>query len=145
LIAAALALIPATGCSLLPDPELAIYRRALVLELIGAKSTAAGSVVVDLKLSHRGDRTIDACIGPSRSLSARSAGGSASSLEFTHHAGCVRNFRLAPGGELVWPETFERFSKTSTDAKLEVSIEILNPRRCGATGCSRTTLTAARD
>jgi hypothetical protein len=49
----------------------------------------------------------------------------------------VRNFRLPPGGELVWAEKFEQFAALSKDPKLEVSIEVLNPRRCGATGCSR--------
>ena len=126
----------------MPDPELERYRRALVLELSGAKSTAAGStIIVDLKLSNRGDRAIEACLGRSRSISV----GSASSIEFTHHTGCGRNFRLAPGGEVVWPETFERLRETSKDVNLQVSIEVVNPRRCGSTRCSGITLTATRD
>jgi hypothetical protein len=142
LVAFGLALIAATGCSLMPDPALETYRRGLVLESVGVKRAAAGSpVVVDLKLSNRGDKVIAACLGPSRSISI----GSASSIDLTHHTGCVRNFELAPGGELVWPETFEQAPTPSGNARLEVSIEVLNPRRCGSTGCSRITLTATRE
>ncbi len=118
-VASGLALIATTRCSLMADPALETYRRALILEVIGVKGAGAGSPnVVDLKLSNRGDQLTAACIGASRSISI----GSASSLEFTHHTGCVRNFELAPGAQLVWRETFDQAPTLSNDARLEVSI-----------------------
>jgi hypothetical protein len=132
------------GCELV-DPELETYRRSLSLEVIGWKRVASG-IALELRVSNKGTRSIDACVGPGRFVTVKSKAGSGSQAEMVHHPGCVKNFRLAPAGEFVWGEVVEMTSEAFSAAleEIEVTVQILNPRRCnGWTGCSGTDLRAA--
>ena len=129
-----------SACSWMPasvDPEFLALERTLRLEIASAaRLFDSGAAEVTYKLSNQGTGVAKACLGPGRDVTFRASGSSWSSLRFVHHAGCVKEFTLQPGGDMTWREELEIAPKSQGSVEIEVEIEILNPRTCGSPGCS---------
>lgn len=132
--------VVSAACELMPDPEFAALKNALGLRLIEAKrSTSDGSVDVILELMNPGRTTATACLGPSRSLSYKgslSNNGSSmgTSSSFVDHPGCTRELSIQSGKEMRWSESLEVDRLPQGRVEVEVSVQIVNPRRCGSWG-----------
>jgi hypothetical protein len=123
-----------SGCEMMPDPEFAALNSALTLSVVEARRGAsAGSADFRFELTNRGSASAKACLGPSRSVSYKVSSSSGISSNFVDHPGCTRAFTIPPGGVMSWE--VPRLSQGRV--KVEVSVQIVNPRRCGGWGnCS---------
>ena len=134
LLSAGLAL-GVSGCEFMPDPEFAALESALTLRIVEAKrSASAGSVDFRFELRNRGSMSAKACFGPSRSVSYKASSSSATSGTFVDHPGCAREFTIQSGDEMSWDEAIEVPRLPHGRAEVEVSVQIVNPRRCGRWG-----------
>jgi hypothetical protein len=131
-------MIGTLGCMAMPDPEFAALESTLVLKIDQAKRHEAGDAIdFTFELKNRGSASVRACLGPSRSLSYEVASRGGTSSRFVDHPGCVRQFDILPSGVITWDETLEVSRLPEGPVTVEVSIEIVNPRRCqGAAGCT---------
>jgi hypothetical protein len=129
--------VAVSGCEILPDPEFAALKGALTLSIVEAKRSASGgSADFSFKLTNRGSTSAKACLGPSRSLSYKAASSSGISSSFVDHPGCTREFTIQSGGAMSWAETLEVPRLTEGRVEVEVSVQIVNPRRCGSWNCA---------
>jgi hypothetical protein len=127
--------VAGSGCWTVPDPEFAALESALTLSIVGAKRSASGgSGDFSFELTNRGSRSAKACLGPSRSVSYKVASSGGTSSTFVDHPGCTREFTIQPGGVMSWDETLEVPRLSQGHVEVEVSVQIVNPRRCGSWG-----------
>ena len=127
--------VAGSGCEIMPDPEFAALKGALTLSIVEAKrSTSGGSADFSFKLTNRGSASAKACLGPSRSVSYKVASSMGISSSFVDHPGCTREFTIQPGGVMSWAETLEVPRLSQGRVEVEVSVQIVNPRRCGGWG-----------
>jgi len=125
----------ASGCEFMPDPEFAALESALALRVAEAKrGTSAGSVDFRFELINRGSTSAKACLGPSRSVSYKGSSSSGVSATLVDHPGCTREFTIQSGGMISWNEVLEVPHLSRGHVEVEVSVQIVNPRRCGGWG-----------
>jgi hypothetical protein len=126
------------GCMAVPDPDFAALESALVLRIGQAKRDEAGGAIdFTFELRNRGRESVSACLGMSRRVSyeANSRGGTSGT--FVDHPGCVREFEIPPSGVMSWDENLKVSGLPRGPVEVEVTIEIVNPRRCqGGVGCT---------
>jgi hypothetical protein len=129
--------VAVSGCQIMPDIEFVALEKALTLTIAEAKRTASGgSVDFSFELTNRGSTNAKACLGPSRSVSYKVASSGGTSSRFVDHPGCTREFTVQPGGVMSWAETLEVPRLSQGRVEVEVSVQIVNPRRCGGWGCA---------
>ena len=132
--------VTGTACGWLPgalDPELLALKRALRLEIAQVnRLQSVESAEFVFKLSNHGRDTVDACIGPSRSVWFKSSGPSGVSSTFVDHPGCTKPFTLRPKGDMTWQERLDVPHLSEGKMDVEVDIEFVNPSMCGGFGCS---------
>jgi hypothetical protein len=133
LLSAGLA-VAVSGCEVMPDREFAALESTLALNVVAAKRTADGSADFSFELTNRGNASAKACLGPSRTVSYRSAASSGASMTFVDHPGCTREFAIQSGGVMTWDEPLEVPRLQQGRVLVEVSVQIVNPRRCGSWG-----------
>ena len=127
--------VAVSGCAIMPDQEFAALKGALTLRIVEAKrSKSGGSADFSLKLTNRGSASAKACLGPSRSVSYKVASSMGISSSFVDHPGCTREFTIQPGSVMSWAETLEVPRLSQSRVEVEVSVQIVNPRRCGNWG-----------
>jgi hypothetical protein len=127
--------VAVSGCELVPDPAFAALKGALTLSIVEAKRSASvGSADFSFKLTNRGSTSANACLGPSRSVSYKAASSSGISSSFVDHPGCTREFAIQSGGVVAWAETLEVPRLAEGRVEVEVSVQIVNSRRCGSWG-----------
>lgn len=123
------------GCEIMPDREFAALEKALSLNISDAtRNASGGSVDFGFELTNRGSTSAKACLGPSRSVSYKVASSSGTSSRFVDHPGCMREFTIQPGGVMSWAETLEVPRLSQSRVAVEVSVQVVNPRRCGGWG-----------
>ena len=138
-------LVPAVGCVWLPSTELRRYEEALALSIMAPDLFGAGEAVeFSLSLSNRSAQLVEACLGPSRSVSLKSGSRSTTTSTSVDHPGCAKQFRLEPSGEFVWAETLETPAVPPGSGKIELAVEIVDPQHCGAFGCASTEVRASK-
>jgi hypothetical protein len=119
----------------MPDREFASLEKTPSLNIVEAKRAAAGgSADFTFTLTNPGSTNAQACLGPSRSVSYKSASSSGIRSTFVDHPGCTREFTIHPGGVMSWAETLEVPPLSEGRVEVEVSVQIVNPRRCGSWG-----------
>ena len=127
--------VAVSSCEVVPDPEFAALGHALTVSIVEARRSASGSSAdFSFELANRGNTSAKACLGPSRSVSYKVAASSGISSSFVDHPGCTREFAIQPGGVMAWGETLEVARLPQTRVEVEVSVQIVNPRRCGSWG-----------
>jgi len=126
--------VAVSGCEIMPDPEFAALKGALTLSIVAKRSTSGGSADFSFQLTNRGSARAKACLGPSRSVYYKVASSSGISSSFVDHPGCTREFTIQPGGVMSWAETLEVPRLSQSRVEVEVSVQIVNPRRCGGWG-----------
>jgi hypothetical protein len=127
--------VSVSGCEIMPDPEFAALESALILSIVEAKrSGSGGSADLSFELTNRGSTSAKACLGPSRSVSYKFASSSGISSTFVDHPGCTREFTIQSGGVMSWAETLEVPRLSQGRVEVGVSVQIVNPRRCGSWG-----------
>jgi hypothetical protein len=127
--------VAVSGCELMPDPEFTALETALTLSIVKATRGASGSSAdFSFGLTNRGSTSATACLGPSRSVSYKVASSSGISSKFVDHPGCAREFTIQSGGVMSWDETLEVPRLSQGRVEVEVSVQIVNPRRCGSWG-----------
>lgn len=128
--------VTVSGCEIRPDREFAALEKALTLNIAEAKRSASGgSVDFSFELTNRGSTSAKACLGPSRSVSYKGASSGGTGGTSVDHPGCMREFTIQPGGVMSWAETLEVPRLSQGRVEVEVSVQIVNPRRCGGVGC----------
>jgi hypothetical protein len=121
------------GCELVPDPAFRQLETSLSLGIVGAKrGDVAGSVDFEFRLQNRGTSTAKACLGPSRTVSYRTMSGGGAAGTFVDHPGCMKEFDIDSGDKFQWRETLD--VPQSSDGRVKVDVQIVNPRRCGTWG-----------
>lgn len=123
----------AVGCEQLPDREFAALESALTLRVVEITTAGVDHAQFDLELTNGGASRAHACLGPGRSVTGLSGGGSFSMVS---HPGCEREFQLDAGGVLAWSETHEVTVPGGAPVEAAITIQILNPRRCSSVGCA---------
>ena len=138
--------VAVSGCEFMPDPEFAALESALTLTIVDAKPSASGgSADFRFELTNRGSTSAKACLGPSRSVSYKVASSSGIRTIFVDHPGCTREFTIQSGGVMSWDETLEVPHLSQGRVEVEVSVQIVNPRRCGNWGsCAAIDLTSGQ-
>lgn len=133
--------IAASGCDWLPDPQFARVGDSLKLKIVKVSRSASGtSAEFVFTVSNGGRHAVNACLGPSRSVSVETSGPQATSFTFVNHPGCMREFTLEPGRDMTWSEVIDVPHLSETRVNVEVDVEVVNPRRCGGAGCRSTRL-----
>jgi hypothetical protein len=124
-----------SGCELIPDPEFAALESALTLRIVEVKRSASdASTDVRFELTNQGSTTAKACIGPSRSVSSKGSFWIETSGNFVSHPGCAREFTIPSGGAMAWHEALEVPGRYADRVEVEISVQIVNPQRCGGMG-----------
>jgi hypothetical protein len=126
--------VAVSGCEVMPDREFAALESALALNVAAARRGAAGSADFSFELTNRGKASAKACLGPSRTVSYRSAASSGTSMTLVDHPGCTREFAIQSGGVMSWDEALEVPRLQQGHVLVEISVQIVNPRRCGSWG-----------
>jgi hypothetical protein len=127
--------VAVSGCEVMPDPEFAALKTALTLRIVEVKRSASGGALdFSLELKNRGSTSAKACLGPSRSVSYKVASSSGTSSTFVDHPGCTREFTIQSGGVMSWDESLEVPRLSPGRVEVDVSVQIVNPRRCGNWG-----------
>jgi hypothetical protein len=127
--------VAVSRCEVMPDPEFAALKTALILRIVEAKRAASGGTInFSLELTNRGSASAKACLGPSRSVSYKVASSSGTSFTSVDHPGCTREFTIQSGGVMSWDETLEVPRLSQGRVEVEVSVQIVNPRQCGNWG-----------
>ena len=123
------------GCEVVPDPEFARLERALSVKIVeAARSTLGGSLDFSFELANRGSTSATACLGPSRTVSYKVASSSGTSVHSVDHPGCMREFTIQSGGVMSWAESLQVPRLPDGPGEIDVSVQIVNPRRCGGWG-----------
>jgi hypothetical protein len=131
--------VAASACEVMPDPAFTSTVSALTLHIAEAtRSASGGSADFSFELRNRGSTNAKACLGPSRNVSYEVGSSSGTSMTFVDHPGCTREFTIQSGGVMSWDETLEVSHLSQRHIKVEVSIQIVNPRRCGSFGACAT-------
>lgn len=137
-----------SGCTLLPDREFAQIGQSLKLRIEKAKRTESGkSIEFVFTIANEGRNAVNACLGPSRSVSyttSTAGGGSAGGVSFmsVDHPGCMKEFTMPPGRDMSWSEVIDVPHISESRVDVEVVVEVVNPRRCGGWGCRSARLTS---
>lgn len=127
--------VAASACEIIPDPEFAALESTLTLRIVEAKRSASGgSIDFSFEVTNRGSTNAKACLGPSRSVSYKVASSSSISSTFVDHPECTREFTIQSGGAMSWVETLGVPRLSQGRVKVEVSVQIVDPRRCGRWG-----------
>lgn len=127
--------VAVSACEFMPDPEFAPLESALTVSIVEAKRSGSGnSVDFRFELTNRGSASAKACLGPSRSVSFKVSSWSGISSNFVDHPGCTREFTIQPRGVMSWDEALEVPRLSQGRVEVEVSVQIVNPRRCGRWG-----------
>ena len=135
LVCAGFAIVVA-GCQMMPDPQFASLDRALRLRIVDVRpSERAGSADFRLELDNSGTTTAHACLGPGRNVDYRFGSSGGGTIAGVDHPGCVREFSIPPGGSMAWTETL-RVSLSQGPGEVSARVQIVNPRRCSAVGCT---------
>jgi hypothetical protein len=120
------------GCEVVPDPEFTRLERALSVKIVEAtRSTSGGSIDFSFELANHGSTSATACLGPSRTVSYKVASSSGTSVHSVDHPGCMREFTIQSGGVMSWAEILEVPRLPDGRGEIDVSVQIVNPRRCG--------------
>jgi hypothetical protein len=123
------------GCESVPDREFAELGQGLTLNIVEAtRSTSGGSFDFTLELANRGSTSARACLGPSRTVSYKVASSSGTTVHSVDHPGCMREFTIQSVGVMSWAETLEVPRLPDGRVEVAVSVQIVNPRRCGSFG-----------
>jgi hypothetical protein len=123
------------GCEIVPDRQFAALEKGLTVKIVDAtRSPSGGSVDFSFELANHGKSSGTACLGPSRSVSYKVGSLSGTTVHRVDHAGCMREFTIQSGGVMSWVETLEVPRLPDCRAEVEVSVQIVNPRRCGSLG-----------
>lgn len=131
--------VAASSCELMPDPAFTALERAVVLRIVEARRGALGdSADFSFELTNRGSTNAKACLGPSRVVSYEVGSSSGSAVTFVDHPGCTREFTIQSGGVMSWNETLEVPRLSQGRVEVEVTVQIVNPRRCGSWGSCAT-------
>jgi hypothetical protein len=124
--------VAALGCEIVPDRELAALEKGLTVKIVEATRSASGtSVDFTFELANHGSTSETACLGPSRSMSYKVGSLSGTSVHRVDHRGCMREFTIQSGGVMSWVETLEVPRLPDGPPEVQVSLQIVNPRRCG--------------
>jgi hypothetical protein len=67
-------------------------------------------------------------------VSYKVASSSGISSTLVDHPGCTREFTIQSGGVMSWDETLVVPGLSQGRVEVEVSVQIVNPRRCGSWG-----------
>jgi hypothetical protein len=127
--------VAVSACEFMPDPEFAALESALTLSIVEATRGASGrSADFSFELTNRGSTSATACLGPSRSVSYEGVSSIGISSTFVDHPGCAREFTIQSGGVMSWDETLELPRQSQGRVDVEVTVQIVNPRRCGSWG-----------
>jgi len=133
--------LDASACNLLPDPQFARIADSLKLKIVKVSRSESGtSAEFVFSVSNGGPHAVNACLGPSRSVSVETSGPQATSFHSVDHPGCMREFTLEPGRDITWSEVIEVPHLSETRVDVEVDVEVVNPRRCDGWGCRATRL-----
>ena len=134
LVIAGLAVV-VSGCELMPDPEFAALERALNLSILEAKRNPSGdSADFRFELTNRASTSAKACLGPNRSVSSHVSSSTGIRNTLVDHPGCAREFTIQSGRAMSWDEALEVPLLSQGHVEVEVSVQIVNPRRCGRWG-----------
>ena len=125
----------------MPYSRFTALKTTLGLRIVEAKRLPpSDSAEFRFELNNRASTKVNACLGPSRRVFYEYRGaevsGAGSAFTFVDHAGCEREFTIQAGGVISWSETLEMPALSERAVAVEVSIEIVNPRRCDGWGCS---------
>jgi len=124
--------VAALGCEIVPDREFAALKEGLTVRIVDARrSVPGGSVDFSFELSNHGSTSGTACLGPSRSVSYKVGSSTGTTIHRVDHPGCMREFTIQSGGAMSWTETLEVPRLPDGRAEVEVSVQIVDPRRCG--------------
>jgi len=127
--------VVALGCEIVPDREFAALKEGLTVRIVDAtRSVPGGAVDFSFELSNHGSTSGTACLGPSRSVSYKAGSFSGTSVHRVDHPGCMREFAIQAGSVMSWLETVHVPRLPDGRAEVEVSVQIVNPRRCGSLG-----------
>jgi hypothetical protein len=134
----ALTLSTTTACEF-DDPQLKVYEASLTLtiEHIDVIDQISSEARIRLKLSNDSKETITACLGPSRTVSYQGSGTGGALMASVDHPGCMRAFTLGPARSMSWQEML-KIGSVGGGSKIEVNVEIVNPKQCGGWGCTAT-------
>jgi hypothetical protein len=91
-------------------------------------------------LTNGGHQAVNACLGPSRSVWYDTSGPSGVRSTLVDHPGCVREFTIQLGGDMAWSEVLEVPHLSEHHVEVEVSVELVNPRRCSGGSSASTSL-----
>jgi len=129
--------VAVSGCDILPDPEFAALEKALTLNVVHAARHASGDQVdFSFALTNRSRTTAMACLGPDRTVSFRVGSSVGARGSYVDHPGCVREFTIQGENVMSWTETLEVSDLSKRRADVEVSVQIVNPRRCSGGSCA---------
>lgn len=133
--------LAASGCDLLPDPQFAQVGHSLKLMIAKVDRSESGtSAEFVFTLTNGGPEAVNACLGPSRSVWYDTSGAGGVSSTWVDHPGCMSEFTIEPDRDMTWSEVLDVPHLSETRVDVEVEVEVVNPRRCGAFGCTSTTL-----
>jgi hypothetical protein len=124
--------VAALGCEIVPDREFAALEEGLTVKIVEARRSASGSSIdFRFELANHGSTGATACFGPSCSVSYKVAATTGTSIHSVDHSGCMREFAIHAGDAISWAETLEVPRLPDGRAEVEVSVQIVKPRRCG--------------
>jgi hypothetical protein len=133
--------LAASGCYLLPDRQFARIGDSLKLKIAKVNRSESGtSAEFVFAITNSGPHAVNACLGPSRSVSYKTSGFSGIRSNFVDHPGCMREFTIEPGRGMTWSEVIDVPHLSESPVDVEVEVEVVNPRRCSAVGCTSATL-----
>jgi hypothetical protein len=127
------------------------FREALTVSLVIPSAVGVGETTpLRFRVQNSGRRSIDACVGLSRNVRIvpdNDTDGNEPIGISTHvvdRPACQRRFRLAVGAHFEWSETTLVPGIVRGPARLEVDVQIVDPRHCHPlSGCPDTMLTAS--
>jgi hypothetical protein len=132
----------AAACSVF-DAELLIAKSRLKLEVTNLTPVKEQITSVEFKLSNDSASAVKSCLGPSRAVSYKSSGSSGVASHGFDHPGCTKEFTIEPKSNMLWTEEVEVPIVLRTGVKVQIDVELVNPRRCGGWGCSATMLSSS--
>ena len=136
--------VTVAGCELMPDRQFAELEKTLTLKIADARRNPSGkSLDVRFEMTNHGSTSAQACLGPSRDVYYDAGLSSGFSSSFTHHAGCTREFSIESADVMSWSETLELSQLAAGRVQVEVTVQIVNPRRCGSS-CAEISLKSNR-
>lgn len=125
------------------DPELLMAKNRLKLEITDIVPVKDRVARVEFNLSNKSASAVKSCLGPSRAVSYKSSGSSGVASDGFDHPGCTKEFTIEPKSDLLWNEEVEFPIVLRSGVKIEIEVELVNPRRCGGWGCTATMLSSS--